>query len=53
VAGLLAAGAVAIVSSGDGGSERPAETVPSPAPADAPLDQQLDALDRMVRQAPR
>jgi eukaryotic-like serine/threonine-protein kinase len=53
VAGLLAAGAVAIVSSGDRGSERPAQTVPPPAPADAPLDEQLDALDRMVRQAPR
>jgi serine/threonine protein kinase len=52
VAGLLAVGAVAIVSSGEGGSE-PAGSVPPPAPAGAPLDQQLDGLERIVRQAPR
>jgi eukaryotic-like serine/threonine-protein kinase len=52
-AALLAAGAVAIVSYRGGGSDQPARSTPSPAPAGAPLDQQLDALERIVRESPR
>jgi serine/threonine protein kinase len=51
-AALLAAGVVAILSGRGGGADRP-ESTPSPAPAGAPLNQQLDALERIVRESPR
>ena len=53
-AGLVAivVAAILVIAVAAGGGEDPA-TGPSAAPASAPLEQQLDALDRMIEGAAR
>jgi eukaryotic-like serine/threonine-protein kinase len=53
---LLAAAVIAIATSGSGGGRKPApaaRAVPQPAPPQAPLADQLDRLEQIVRAAPR
>jgi hypothetical protein len=42
---------VVIAASGGGGGRKTTSATVRPAPANAPLAQQLDALDRMIKQA--